>query len=209
MIEVRNHSAAIPPGIRDPYGVLGANAQQALNADAKAEVAQANVKRLAQAKANADRELKQAVERNDGKANLNALSRNVHRLARELFEAEEELTKATCVADAWGAERQRVRLDALAKELPELRAKFADAYRAAALLLGRYYELGREARELSQGPERLGPGTIARPPHPALTEADKNPDPLPALKNAGYRSVVASPDWRSQLFLEPLTKEEV
>ena len=49
----------------------------------------------------------------------------------------------------WEAERRRVRFEQIAQDLPELRAKFADSYKQAALMLGEFYGLGYELRELA------------------------------------------------------------
>lgn len=102
------------------------------------------------------------------------------------------------------------RLAQLEQELPALRAKIAELYREAALALGAYYRAGQEAGELANKlASRLGDGSVYYGPElrRVLEDAKVDPNPLPALKDAGYRETVTFHSWRRRLDVVPLEEE--
>jgi len=200
----------LPEGVRD-HGVFAAPADAAAEAHSRLLAARNKVAELRTAKATADRTLKCAVQKDDGRVDLNALSRTVHRLAKELAGAEEELEKAEAVRAAWAREHQRMRFAAIQGALREARQQFAEHYREAALALGHYYALGTEARELANSlADRLGNGGIYYSPDlkNVLAEASEDPNPLPALREAGYGELQTFQSWRRHCAIVPIVKEK-
>jgi hypothetical protein len=199
-MQIVNHGA-LPPGTRDFTGIFTPLIDVE---DVRAKVAE-----LRTAKAKADRILKHAVELNDGRADLNALSRTAHRLGTELAAAaEEELEKGEALSAAQENERKRVRFVQIRKELQEQRAKVLEHYREAALALGRYYALGNEATQLANAlADRLGNGSVFYPPHlrETLTEAAQDPNPLPVLRDSGLGEIQTS--FRRHIAIVPLKEK--
>jgi len=208
---IRNHATTLPNGIRDPYNLLGANSGRATNATAKAEALRAKAVALGKKLSDVKRTFRRAVAQNDGSCDLNTMGQSVHRLANELSTAEEELKEAQALADAWEAERSRVRFDAIAKELAAVLEDFKQKYLAAALALAEFYALGDEARELAthlcdkiaNGARYYNPDIKA-----LLGQADLDPNPLPALKDAGYGETSNFLSFRRHCPLVPLKKEK-
>jgi len=197
-METRNHGVELPNGIRDPYNVLG------LAPQITPEQARAAVEFARRDKAKADTQLASAVAANDGKADLNALSRTAREVATELAEAEKRLEVAEAYAAAAVREQQRTRLADIGGELRKAREQFAEHYREAALALGRWYLLGSEARRLTTSLADRVNDTVYFPPHlkEVLAEADADINPLPALKDAGYGVMMLG--FRTQLTLFPM-----
>jgi hypothetical protein len=135
----------------------------------------------------------------------------VHCLARELETAEAEQEQwQDVVSQVEKGDRERRFHEAL-KEAREARAKFAELYRDACLSLGRWYRLGSEIRELvNEQADKMPTGHVYRPPHltEALREVDQDPNPLPALKDAGYSETQTAASWRRHVAAVPLVAKE-
>ena len=173
--------------------------------------AQEKLTSLAQRKAQADARLKKAVAANDGRADLNALARDVKMLARQQADAEAEAKQAEETVADLELVAKHERLAAMPSELRAAREQFAEAYRAAAVALGRWYALGAQTRELvSAMPMKFEQGLRYYTPElkDLLAEADGTPDPLPALKAAGFREFSTFQSWRQHCAIVPLVKEK-
>ena len=198
----------LPDSIRDHHGVFGAKADQ--SPQSQLARARAQVAKLTQRKNEADRRLREGVEANDGRIDLNEAARTVKQLARELEEATEQSEQwASVVEQTEKAERER-KFNEIVARGKELREEFRDRYRDAALLLGEWYSLGCEARELYNAlGDRLPQGSVYY--RPELTEGratfDVNPDPRTELKQE-YSEIYTFQSWKRELALIPLAEKE-
>lgn len=202
-MEIRNHGTTLPNGIRAPHNILGVSPQLTV------EQARAAVEFLRADKSKADGKLKTAVAANNGQADLNALSSMARKLATELAKAEVELEKAEAYAAAAAREQQRKRFSEIGGELRKAREQVAEHYREASLALGRWYLLCAEARALATTlADRLGNCGVYYNADlkTALAEPELDPNPFPALKDAGYGALMVA--FRTQIPLFPLKKNE-
>jgi hypothetical protein len=198
----------LPQGIRDKGGVFGAPNDAP---SARLQQARAKGAELKRNHAEAQSTLRLAVEDEGGTYDFQALKSNVHRLARELAEAEEQAENWESVcAQVDKADRAR-QFDEKLLQAREARAKFAELYCDTCLALGRWYRLGAEIRELVNAlADRLPNGTIYHPPHlkNALQELNEDPNPLPALKDGGYSEITTTASWRRHVAAVPLVAKE-
>jgi hypothetical protein len=191
------------PGDHDYTGIFTATST---DADAKLAAAQTAVTRLRGAKAEADAELKQALDARDGR-DLNAPARTVRQLEREVANAELELEEAEAIVTAWEREGKRQRFAAITEDLRATREKFAAHYREAALALGRWYMLGTEVSELAASlADRIGNGAVYHPPElkDVMAAANTDPNPLPALRDSGLREIQTVASFRRHISIVPL-----
>jgi hypothetical protein len=155
--------------------------------------------------------LGQAVEDEHGHYDFQALKSNVARLARELAEAEEEVAQWESVCKQFDRAEREKRFDAALIEARAARTKFTELYRDACLALGCWYRLGAEIRELvNELADKMPTGHVYRLPHltEALREVDQDPNPLPALKDAGYSETQTHASWRRHVAAVPLVAKE-
>lgn len=109
------------------------------------------------------------------------------------------------------AARDHARFPEAVREARAVREQFAAHFREAALLLGRWYRLVEECDRISSAvASKLPDGSLYYTPEirAVLLELGEDPNPLPVLKDAGYREVETSRSWRRAAPLVALEAKE-
>jgi len=168
-MQVTVHGNARGP-VRNDFTNTQANSPEVQLLRARARVAELEHKH-----AEAQSTFKTAVEDEDTNRDLQALKINVHRLARELEDASEEVR----VRENLAMQRELDCLPGLIEELRAKRAKFIDLYRATCAALGDYCAGVGEATRLANTQMRLHENALNYSSHRnALLELAKRPQPL-------------------------------
>jgi len=205
-ITTRVHGG-LPDGIRDHDGVLDEKPDASPQGQLLA--ARSQVKRLEHQHSETQVLLRRAVEDEAGDYDFVALKANVHRLARELEAAEEQVANWTSVvAQVEKADRGK-RFDAALVEARASRREFAEHFCGACLALGRWYKLGGEIRGLvSELADKMPTGHVYYTPElkKTLAELDENPNPLHQLLDSGYSETQNFQSWKRHCAIVPLAK---
>lgn len=206
MTTTRLHGS-LPEGIRDHHNVFGEKPDD--TPQSRLMRSRAEVARLTREHAEARSTFAAAVE-DDGQHDLQAMKSNVARLARELDAATTQQSQWEAVCAQEDRSNRATQFEEKLKEAREARRKFAELFRDACLALGRWYALGSEIHELSNSvSDRLPTGAVYYRPEVknALAELGENPDPLPALREAGYDDFSTFQSWRRSCAVVPLKKK--
>lgn len=199
---------SVPDGVRDHHGVLGNN--QSATPQARLAEAQMKVAQLERQHKAARAKLRAACDDDEGQHDLKALKANVASLARDLAMAEGEAEQWSNVCEQTAKADQSRQVETKLAEARRAREQFAAFFTSACLALGRWYSLGSEISNLVNAlADRLPTGTVYYKPElkNVLAELGEDPNPLPALREDGYKELSTTASWRRQCPVVPLKEK--